>query len=388
MSGLSKLVGHDDVRQWLAGAALSGRLPGSLLLHGPAGIGKQRLALWLGQTLLCEQPGPSGPCDRCRNCRLAGQLEHPDLHWFFPLPRPKSAGADRLSEALEETRASELADRRAQPYRPVLPGELMGIYLAQVQTLRRLAIARPAMGSRKVFVIGDAEALVPQEASTEAANALLKVLEEPPTDTVFILTASDQDELLPTIRSRLLPVRVRPLPLGMVEETLLSAGSAATPQQAELAARLSEGSIGRALAFLPVDGGPGPLEAIRLQARDLLRAAVGEKQHEIYAAALGTSVAGARGVFTDVLDFLALWVRDLAAVADGAEELAVNADALEALRRLATRLPAGAAGAPDALRAIDEARGLTRNNVNPQLILAWLLRAVGRALTRPVPAGI
>lgn len=387
MSGLPTLVGHDSVRHWLASAAVAGKLPGSLLLHGPAGIGKQRLALWLGQVLLCEQPNSSGPCDQCRNCRLAVQLEHPDLHWFFPLPRPKSAGADRLSEALEDSRASELADRRGQPYRPVLPGELTGIYLAQVQTLRRLAIARPAMGSRKVFVVGDAEALVPQEASTEAANALLKVLEEPPPDTVFILTASDQDELLPTIRSRLLPVRVRPLPLPMIRETLQAAVKA-TPQQVELAARLSEGSIGRALAFLPVDGEPGPLEAIRLQARQLLRAAVAEKQHEIYAAALGTSVAGARGAFTDVLDFLALWVRDLAAIADGAEELAVNADAVEALRRLAARLPAGAAGAPDALRAIDEARGLTRNNVNPQLILAWLLRTVGSALTRPVPAGI
>jgi len=387
MSGLPTLVGHEGVRSWLASAASAGQLPGSLLLHGPAGIGKQRLALWLGQVLLCEQPMAEAPCDQCRGCRLALQLEHPDLHWFFPLARPKSAGADRLGEALEEARATELADRRAQPFRPVLPGELMGIYLAQVQTLRRLAIARPAMGRRKIFVVGDAEALVPQEASTEAANALLKVLEEPPADTVFILTASDPDELLPTIRSRLLPVRVRPLPLALVQQTVQTAVNA-SPEQAELAARLSEGSIGRALAFLPADGEPGPLEAVRLQARDYLRAAVSDKPHEVYAAALGASVSGARGAFTDVLDFLALWIRDLAAMADGADELVVNADAVEALRRLATRLPTAAAGAPDALRAIDEARGLTRNNVNPQLILAWLLRAVGEALRRPVPVGI
>ena len=92
---------------------------------------------------------------------------------------------DATPEALEEARAEELVLRRAQPFRPATPTETIGIYVAHVQTLRRLALARPAMAARKVFIIGDAEFLVPQEASPEAANALLKVLEEPPADTTI-----------------------------------------------------------------------------------------------------------------------------------------------------------------------------------------------------------
>ncbi|HSL70153.1 MAG TPA: hypothetical protein VK864_07905 [Longimicrobiales bacterium] len=378
MSALPPLVGHDDVQRALGQAIEQGQLPGSLLFHGPAGIGKQRLALWLAQTLVCEQPRAAQPCGRCHSCHLALHLEHPDIHWFFPLPRPKGS-ADRLADALEEARAAELANRRAEPFRPVLPGELAGIYLAQVQTLRRLAIARPAMGKRKAFIIGNAEGLVSQEASTEAANALLKVLEEPPSDTVFILTASDPDELLPTIRSRVLPIRVRPLSDEVVANVITEVTNA-DPQAARLAARLSEGSIGRALAFLPNDGEPGPLEDLRIHARSLLDAALAPKATDRLIAALSTAPAGARAHFVDTLDLLALWIRDLAAVTDNALDAVVNVDAIDHLRTLAARLPAASRGAADALRSIDLARGMTRFNMNPQLILTWLLRDVGTSL--------
>ncbi len=380
MSGLPPLVGHEQVIQSLGSAAERGEIPASLLLHGPAGIGKQRIALWLAQRLVCGSPDGPNPCDRCQSCHLVQHLEHPDVHWFFPLPRPKASGSrEKLGEALEEARAAELEVRRKEPFRATLPGELVGLYVSQMQILRRMAFARPAMSKRKVFIIGAAEDLVSQEASTEAANALLKVLEEPPTDTVFVLTANDPDELLPTIRSRLLPVRVLPLP----EETVarvLQAATGATEQQAKLAARVSEGSIGRALAFLPVDGEPGPLEEVRVHARELLDAAVHTKAVDRLAAALAVGPAGARGIFSDTLDLLALWIRDLAAVASNAAELVVNIDAIEHLRVLSGRLPRASQGAPLALRSIDLARGMTRSNINPQLTLAWLLRDIGQAL--------
>src|SRR5690606_28227706 len=143
----------------------------------------QRLALWFAQRALCSRPGDVEPCGTCTACRLALRLEHPDLHWFFSLPRPKaSGGAEKVGEALEEARAAELADRRQQPLRPTYSAEPTGLYLGHVQIIRRLATVRPSMGQRAVFIIGDAELLVPQEASQEAANALLKLLEEPPGD--------------------------------------------------------------------------------------------------------------------------------------------------------------------------------------------------------------
>ena len=377
---LPDLIGHEEERGALAAAFARKQLPGSLLLHGPAGIGKQRLGLWLAQRMLCETPGPVEPCGVCAPCKSVLKLQHPDVHWFFPMPRPKvSGGQDKMGDALEEARAEELELRRAQAFRPSTPSEAVGIYVAHVQTLRRMALARPAMASRKIFLIGDAENLVPQEASPEAANALLKVLEEPPADTTFILTAADPESLLPTIRSRLLPVRVLPLPTEVVERALVQHVQA-DAKRARIAARLSQGSIGKALAFLPDGDEPGALEALRLEARELLAAATSPNAAARLAAAHATAPSGARGSFLDTLDFLSLWIRDLAAVAEGADDLVVNADALKWLKELSVRHPGAARGAADAVHLIEHTRGLTTFNINPQLALASLLRELSHVL--------
>ncbi|HEX6308615.1 MAG TPA: hypothetical protein VFZ69_10535 [Longimicrobiales bacterium] len=376
---LLPVEGHEELRASLAASCRAHRLPNSLLLHGPAGVGKQRLALWLGQLLLCDRPSADGPCGECQACRLAVRLEHPDLHWFFPLPRPKAAG-DRLGEALEEARAAELAARRAAPLRAATSDGLAGIYLAHVQVLSRAANTRPAMGQRKVFVIGDAEALVPQESSPEAANALLKLLEEPPADTTVILTVVDPGVLLPTVRSRLLPVRVQPLPIETVER-FLEAHAAASPAVARRAARISQGSIGRAVGFLPQKKADGPLEEVRGTARSLLEAALAGNAAPRHVAALAQSPAGARGGFSDVLEDLTIWLRDLAAAGTGAEGVIVNADAADWLRSAASRHPRAAAGVPSALHEIETTLQLTQFNINPQLALAGLLRRIHSRLT-------
>ena len=105
--------GHASLLETLARAQERDSLPAALLIHGPKGVGKQHLALWLGRLLLCEAPGLDGPCERCTHCKLALKLEHPDLHWFFPLPRPKKASTpEQLARALEEARWEALAELR------------------------------------------------------------------------------------------------------------------------------------------------------------------------------------------------------------------------------------------------------------------------------------
>ena len=368
---MSEVFGHEDIRTDLAQAVRRGTLPGSLLIHGPAGVGRQSLARWLARLLTCEQPTSGGPCGECRSCTLALDLQHPDIHWFFPLPRPKGASnPDKLADALEEARFESLDARREDTlYRPP-DDEPTGLYLAQVRTIRRLASSRPAMGSRQIFIIGNAEALVPQEASDEAANALLKVLEEPAQGTTFILTAADPEALLPTLRSRLLPVRLRPFSESSLRQ-FLADRAAVDETQGRLLARLGQGSVGRALAFLPADDGDSRTGELRKEAARWMNAALGADPAALYAAAHGQRPAGARGAFAETLDFLAIWLRDLAAVAAGAESEVIDVDALEHLRKLALRVRPDRL--PVAIQRVEEARDGGRINLNPQLTLASLL---------------
>ncbi len=373
---MMEIYGHEEIRRGLAAAVQRGALPGSLLIHGPPGVGRQTLALWLGRLLVCEAPDDNGPCDACRACHLALGLQHPDVHWFFPLPRPKRvSGPDKLAEALEEARFDALEERRSTPLHMPPPDEPAGLYLAQVRTIRRLSATRPAMGSHQVFIVGDAEQLVPQEASDEAANAFLKILEEPPSTTTFILTATEPEALLPTLRSRLLPVRLRPFRRDEVQRFLEERADAGS--EARLAARLARGSIGRALSFLSTEDGLSHAEERRRRAWGWLEAALGTPAAR-YAAAHTERPVGSRGAFSDAMNFLALWLRDLAAVATGAESEVVDIDAMDRLRTLARQVRPE--GIPGAIQRVEEAREGARINANPQLTLATLLDDLAEAL--------
>jgi DNA polymerase III subunit delta' len=376
---VSEVFGHDDIRRDLGAAVQRGDLPGSLLIHGPTGVGRQTVARWLARLLVCEQPGPASPCGDCHACRLALDLQHPDIHWFFPLPRPKGMSSpEKLADALEAARFEALAERRVDPLYQNPAHEPVGLFLAQVRTIRRLAATRPAMANRQVFIIGDAELLVPQEASDEAANALLKVLEEPGSTTTFILTAHDPDALLPTLRSRLLPVRLRPFDHPSVA-TFLQQRAGCDPESARQLARLGRGSIGRTLAFLPRDGVRTAAQEARDHALGWIEATLDSSPTRRYAAALAQRPVAARGAFADTLDAMTLWLRDLAAVAAGADDHVVELDEIDRLRRLAGRVRPERL--PAAIALVEEARDGGRINANPQLTLAWLLNRLARTIT-------
>ncbi len=370
--------GHLEVRRTLARARLGGSIPSSLLLHGMRGVGKQRLALWTAQLLLCESPSGEGPCGGCRPCRMALSIEHPDLHLYLPIPRPKGVSGDRLGDALEAARGEALEELRRNPLRPSHTDEVRGLYLDTVQSLRRRAHVRPTMAPVQIFVVTDAELLVPQESSPEAANALLKLLEEPPADTHLILTSSEPGRLLPTIRSRTVPLHLAPLPPEEVTSFLTDTAEVPSDEAARAAA-LSQGSIGRALGFLPDGDDPGPLEGLRMQALDLVETTLRDGGDGRFSAALGYSPVKARGM-VDLFAFVEEALRDLAAVAAGAEHHVLGKDALPRLRRIVAGSGVEAGAISSALPIIEESREMARGNVNPQLIVSDLVRRLQHKL--------
>ena len=318
-------------------------MPGSLLLHGRQGIGKQRLALWLGQTLLCS--GTPQPCGACQGCRYATELTHPDLYWFFPVPRAEISDSSP-DEALDTMRTA-MRDR-------AIAGGLWGpssgsdgLFVEMIRALVRAAASSPAMGKRKVMILGDADRLIAQEGSDQAANALLKLLEEPLPDTTLILTSSEPGALLPTIRSRVVAVRVTPL---STDEVRAWAG---TDEVRTRIGHLDGAVLERAA------GAPGALlagsshDSADAHADLWLKALRGDASDR-FVAVLSEKPAGARGGFADALDAL-----------EGI---------LHARLRSSIEIDGAATGLARAQDAVEAARQRTGHNVNPALITAELLR--------------
>lgn len=363
---LPAIAGHDQLRRLLAKAAGSGRLPQSVLIRGAPGIGKQRLALWLAAVLQCErQTG----CGECRSCRLALDIQHPDIHWYFPLERPKRVAASKLREKLEEARLAEIDARRNEPLRRSVTDAPTGIHLGTIENLRQRAIQRPAMGPRTVFVVGKAEQMVSQQASQEAANAFLKLLEEPPEDVHIFLTTSRPGSLLPTVRSRVLSIRALPLANEEVA-AFLEAETEIGTDGARRVARLAQGSIGRALQIIAGEE-DGYDEAERL-----LRAALSGKRTDRFRYSLSLSARGARGGFLRTLEATGELMRDQLALATGNPESALDIDRA---RRLSAE-PLDAEALLTGLQGVEHAKLAAAGNVNPQAVSASLLSELARAL--------
>lgn len=370
VSGLPPLCGHEDLKGRFQTAAAGGRLPQSVLLHGPDGIGKQRLGWWIAAMVLCAATDDERPCGACRSCRMVADLHHPDFHWFFPLPSPTgSHSATKRRELLEEARQEALDARRDSPLGVTTEETSAAIYLPMVEEIRSRASRRPAVGSSSVFLIGDAERMVPQASSPEAANAFLKLLEEPPSDTLLILTSSRPGFLLPTIRSRALGVRVT-APDEKVVAEFLAREAGIEPHLAARLARRSQGAVGQALRLA---------EADPTQSDDgwrFVAAAVSGSASDRLTLAASLPVTGARGPFSATLDRVEEVLRECLATGVGSAAFAWHSDPVE-------RLP-GVAGIEAerllaAIESVEEARRRAAGNGNPQAIGIVLLNDLARA---------
>jgi len=354
-------LGNSSAIDGLRTAIAAGRLPHSLILAGPQGAGKYTLALMLAMAVECErQPrelwstGQSlaSYCGVCRNCtRIAACADLQSL-------------VDTAVEAREAMRDTDKKDTRIliQEHPDVLivppdPPQLL-IKLGQVRSLIHSAQYLPAEAPRKLFILTAASFM------KEAANSLLKVLEEPPDYVHIILCAENPDELLPTIRSRCATVRLGALAIEELETMLADRRPEWQPKHRAVVAKLSQGAAGRALSFNLEE-----YVAARADAMLLLRSAVAEPDHSSLFKMTETYRAGADGQTktTALLRTIGLLLEDLLLLQAGTPELVRNVDIRADLERLTASV--SFAWIENASRGLDQVTSGMRRNLLRNLSL-------------------
>ena len=335
----ARIRGHARALETLRRTLASGRLPHALLLSGPDGVGKRRVALELAKALNCEGElgrSEADACDACRSCRLVDRGSHPDVLVAAPEGR--------------------------------------FLKIAQVRDAERHVTLSPFAGRRKVAILDGAEAM-----TQEAANAFLKTLEEPPGAAVIVLVSADPTRLLPTVRSRCQEVRFGLLAEEVVAALLVEGGMEGA--EAARAAALGQGSVAQARVWA---------ERFRVEEQDALLAGTWASL-----ASAGRALAWARQL-TDryrdrrelvpwLLLLLGHWARDLARAASSADEGGARAAVAPRER------PTDRAGVPGGnnlpLRtalawydAVAAAQAALEYNVNLQLALEAMLLRMRAAL--------
>ncbi|HEY5055338.1 MAG TPA: DNA polymerase III subunit delta', partial [Acidobacteriaceae bacterium] len=357
--------------------------PHALILSGPAGAGKYTLALMLAMAIQCErQPRDlwsngqtlAGFCGHCSNCTRIAQAANLE---------EQVAAAVAAREELRETDKKETRVL-VQPHPDVLilppdPPQLL-IKLGQVRTLIERAHYLPAEAPRRIFILTSGAMM------KEAANSLLKILEEPPETVQIFLLAENPGELLPTIRSRAALVRLGALPTEEIESLLAHRRHDVAAKQRALIARLAQGAAGRALGF-----DLAAYEAARADALIFLRNAAGASRTATGAQGAGgdldhtalfkvteTYRAGADGQqkTIELLRTMSLLLEDLLMIESGTPELVRNIDLRAELDRMAAAL--SFAWIERASHALDQVQsGLRRNLLRSLSLDAFAAQLTG-----------
>lgn len=284
-----RVVGHKWAVDLLKRALMSGRVAHAYLLTGPPQIGKRSLALNFAQALNCLDE--EKPCGRCLACSKIAHGSHPDVQ--------------------------------------VIEGESGTLKIDQMRALRHEATLSPVEGHWKVYIIRQME-----QATAEAANCLLKTLEEPPSNVILVLTASEAEALLPTIVSRCQVLNLRPLATDTVQRALQERWKV-DAERAGLLARLSGGRLGWAVEASQNDAILARREKHLEEMMELL--GQGRVERLEYAQQLSRNPEAA----TELLHLWLGWWRDLLLAVSGSSAGIINMDRENTLRAQARRYSLG-----------------------------------------------
>jgi DNA polymerase-3 subunit delta' len=320
-------IGNPETVRQLQESVASNRLAHAILLTGPRGAGKYTLAIALAQTLNCTNPqtydGLPDACDACHNCTLIAS----SLDLETRVAEAVQAREDLRDVDRKETRILVQTHPDVLVLPPDPPQNLVKV--GQVRSLIQNIQRRPGEGSRKIYIFPRSIFM------NEAANALLKVLEEPPEYAHLLLLTENPSDLLPTIRSRAGKMQLHPIPEDRMESLLAERRREWDADRRALVARLTEGAIGRALSFSPED-----YMASRKDALMMLRGAAVEPDHSALFRMTESYRAGAEGQqkTQDLLRALYTLLEDVMLLQAAQRMMARNIDILPELRRIAEKV--------------------------------------------------
>ena len=322
------LVGHEHSIDILRRTLAAQQVRHAYLFSGPQRIGKSLLARRFAQTLLCtggpdSSLAPQDPCNACLSCRKVRHSNHPDIH---------------------------IISR---------PPDKQFILIEQVRTLQSDAARRKLEGRRNIFIIEDA-----QDMNAQAANCLLKTLEEPESDVVLLLTVPDTGLLLPTILSRVQHIPMQLLTANQIRNALLQDWDAESAE-ADLLAALAAGRMGWAVQAVEDED---MLTERRAQLASLTKLpAASTVQRFDFVQHLGTDSERVQAL----LELWLLWWRDMVLAANNCLDLTINVDMRNLLQAQAASI--GSQAAQRMVRAILRAQEAIAQNVNVRVALEVLM---------------
>ena len=319
-----RVIGQDRVIASLKQGIKQGSIAHAYLLTGPRHIGKRTLAVDLAQAINCN--GSEPPCGQCPSCLRIAQEKH----------------ADVVLTQLDSTAE---------------------IGIETIKELQHLANLPPYEGRCKVFIIDDAEYL-----STEAANRLLKILEEPPPKVLWLLLTSEEERLLPTVVSRCCRLELKPVPPGEMQKAL-TARYNIEPGKASLFARLSHGCPGWAISAEQDDA------LLHQRAENINKLAslltANLEQRFAYAQELAAQFSKQRKSVIEIIDAWIGWWHDLMLLKGGGAESITNIDYKDTLEKQAGYLTLEETS--DFIARLRRAKEQLNKNINPRLLLEWLM---------------
>lgn len=219
----SEVIGQEDAKERLLQMVREDRVPHAMLLCGPPGSGKMALALAFVSFLLCRERGEDDVCGVCPQCAMLDKWAHPDLHFSFPVIRPAGTGAEHkmssddfisewrrmLSHGPYFTMDRWLAEMNAA-------NQQAQIGVGESDTLIRKLSLKSSQGGYKISIVW-----LPERMNAECANKMLKIIEEPPSETLFIMVCEEPEKLLETIRSRTQRIDIKRIDAEAIEQALV-----------------------------------------------------------------------------------------------------------------------------------------------------------------------